>query len=337
MMETKLLSIVIPIYNEGANIVANLGVIRDILVKASIPHEMVLVDDGSSDNTWEELERAAVLYGNVRASRFSRNFGKEAALMAGLDMAAGDACVVLDADLQHPPQLIPEMVRLWREDGWQVVEAVKTSRGRESLFHKLSAGLFYRTMDRMTGIPMQNASDFKLLDRAVYESVRALPERYTFFRGLSAWVGYRRIAISFEVAERAGGVSKWSLRSLIRLAVIAITSFSSAPLQFVTTIGVVFVIGSLLLAVQTLVNYLTGHAVGGFTTVILLLLIIGGILMVSLGLIGTYLARIFDEVKGRPRYIVASLLRSPDADAGVADRGVMHAGSAQGGREAMEP
>ena len=315
MMENKLLSVILPIYNEGANIFANLGVIRDILVKASIPYEMVLVDDGSSDNTWQELERASAIHGHIRAFHFSRNFGKEAALMAGLDMARGDACVVLDADLQHPPQLIPEMVRLWREDGWQVVEAVKASRGRESVFHKLSAGLFYRTMDRMTGIPMQNASDFKLLDRAVYEAVRTLPERYTFFRGLSAWVGFRRIAISFEVAERAGGVSKWSLRALIRLAVIAITSFSAAPLQFVTSIGVAFCAGSVLLGIQTLVNYLTGHAVGGFTTVILLLLIIGGVLMISLGLIGTYLARIFDEVKGRPRYIVAASLRSGEAAA----------------------
>lgn len=304
------ISLVIPVYNEGANIRTNLRAIREVLSKAGLSYEMILVDDGSRDNTWEELQLAAEEDDALRACRFSRNFGKEAALMAGLDMARGDACVVMDSDLQHPPAHIPEMVRLWREDAWQVVEAVKTSRGRESVLHRISANLFYGTMNRMTGIPMENASDFKLLDRAVYETVRSLPERETFFRGLSAWVGYRRISISFEVAERAGGESKWSLRSLIRLAVVAITSFSAAPLQFVTFMGGLFFLGSVVLGVQTLVNKLSGHANDGFTTVILLLLIIGSVLMVSLGLIGTYLARVFDEVKHRPRYIVSATIHS---------------------------
>ena len=314
MRQHSFISLVIPVYNEAANIHANLGVITELLKQAGIVHELVMVDDGSKDGTWEEIKRAAKSYEHVHACRFSRNFGKESALMAGLAMARGDACVVLDSDLQHPPQLIPEMVRLWREEGWQVVEAVKASRGKESLFHRLSADAFYDTMYRMTGIAMKNASDFKLLDRVVYETIRQLPERETFFRGLSAWVGYRRTTIPFQVAQRAGGDTKWSLRSLVRLAVVAITSFSAAPLHFVTFMGVLFFGGSVILGIQTLVNKLTGHAVDGFTTVILLLLVMGSVLMISLGLIGTYLARVFDEVKQRPRYIASEFLTPAETD-----------------------
>ena len=314
MQFQNIISLIIPVYNEAANLAANLGVVREMLRGQGISYEMILVDDGSKDQTWATIQDIAKGDARVRACRFSRNFGKEAALMAGLDMAAGDACVIMDSDLQHPPEHIPEMIRLWRDEGWQVVEAVKSHRGRESFFHKASAILFYDLMFRMTGIQLQNASDFKLLDKAVYTTIRKLPERETFFRGLSAWVGYRRTTISFEVAERAGGESKWSLRALIRLAVVAVTSFSAAPLQFVTFLGALFFVGAVFLGIQTLVNYFTGHAMDGFTTVILLLLVIGSVLMFSLGLIGTYVARIFDEIKQRPRYIVAETLLEPSAD-----------------------
>lgn len=316
MQHQNVISLIIPVYKEAVNLASNLGVVREILRKEGISYEMILVGDGSKDQTWAEIQAVAKADAQVRACRFSRNFGKEAALMAGLDMAAGDACVIMDSDLQHPPEHIPEMVRLWREEGWQVVEAVKSNRGRESVFHKASAVLFYNIMFRMTGIQLQNASDFKLLDKVVYTTLRQLPERETFFRGLSAWVGYRRTSISFEVAERAGGESKWSLRSLIRLAVVAVTSFSAAPLQFVTFLGGVFFIGAVVLGVQTLVNYFVGHAMDGFTTVILLLLVIGSVLMFSLGLIGTYVARIFDEIKQRPRYIVSETLLAPSEGGG---------------------
>jgi len=304
----RLISIIIPVYNEGPHILGNLKIVHDILDKAEIDHELVLVDDGSKDETWSEIRRAQKELGNVRAVKFSRNFGKEAALVAGIDMAKGEACIIMDADLQHPPKLIPEMVNLWLLHDWQVVEAVKTSRGREGIFSRLTATFFYNAMNRMTGIHMQNASDFKLLDRIVIDTLRSMSEKETFFRGLSAWVGFRRISIDFEVAERTSGQSKWSFMSLLRLAIIAITSFSSAPLHFVTAMGTIFFIGSVILGIQTLVNKLSGMAVDGFTTVILLLLVMGSVLMISLGLIGTYIARIFNEVKGRPRYIISDYL-----------------------------
>jgi glycosyltransferase involved in cell wall biosynthesis len=318
----RLISIIIPVYNEGPHILGNLRIVRDILDKAAITHELVLVDDGSKDNSWSEICLAQKELGNIRAFRFSRNFGKEAALVAGIDMAKGDACIIMDADLQHPPKLIPEMVDLWLLHGWQVVEAVKTSRGREGIFSRLSATFFYNAMNRMTGIRMQNASDFKLLDRMVMDTLRSMPEKETFFRGLSAWVGFRRISIDFEVAERTSGQSKWSFRSLLRLAIIAITSFSSAPLHFVTVMGTLFFIGSVFLGIQTLVNKLSGMAVDGFTTVILLILVTGSVLMISLGLIGTYIARIFNEVKGRPRYIISDYLTMDnDKDRKGSDKG----------------
>ena len=246
----------------------------------------------------------------IKALRLSRNFGKEAALCAGLEAVEGDACIIMDADLQHPPTLIPEMIRLWKDDGYEVVEGVKALRGNESMINKVGANLFYQTLSKLSGFNMQQASDFKLLDKKVILAWRSMNERGTFFRGMSAWVGYNRISIPFNVGIRTKGVSKWSLFNLFNLAVKAITSFSSFPLQLVTFMGVFFLVGALVLGIQTLYMKLTGIALSGFTTVILLLLIIGSCLMISLGVIGTYIARIYEEVKCRPRYIVADEIES---------------------------
>lgn len=321
-MATYRISVIIPVYNEGPQIYKNIMTVDKILSTAGIAHDFVLIDDGSKDNSWSEIQRLGAVLGCINAIRLSRNYGKEAALMAGIDAVTGDACVVMDADLQHPPELIQSMVSIWRNEGIQVVEAVKSSRGHESMASRMAANLFYKIMGNMTGIAMQNASDFKLLDRIVYQAIKTMPERETFFRGLSAWVGFRRKSIEFDVKDRMEGTSHWSLKSLVKLAIIAITSFSSAPLQFVTFIGTVFFFISVAMSIQTLYNKVFGHAVDGFTTVILLLLIIGSILMISLGLIGTYLARIYNEIKQRPRYVVSERLlttddktnRSPDSN-----------------------
>lgn len=309
-MNEYMISVLIPVYNEGEEINMNVHVVHDILERNNINHEFVLIDDGSSDDTWLHIQRTASELPRVRAARFSRNFGKEAALCAGIDLVRGDACVIMDADLQHPPEHIPEMVRLWREEGYEVVEGVKASRGDEKLVNKLGAKLFYDMMQKLSGFNLQGASDFKLLDAKVVNACRRLGERNTFFRGIASWVGFKKKDIYFEVAERTHGGSKWSLFKLFKLSINAITAFTSIPLQMVTLMGIIFLFCSVLLGIQTLVMYFSGASVSGFTTVILLLLVIGSTLMISLGIIGTYIARIFDEVKARPRYIISDTIEN---------------------------
>lgn len=298
-----MLSIILPAYNEKQNIERTAKTIAGILDEAEIPFELVFVDDGSMDGTYKEISSLAARDNRVRGAEFSRNFGKEAAIFAGLELAAGDACIVMDCDLQHPPQVIPEMYRLWKE-GYEVVEGIKKSRGKESILHSMFAGMFYGIMSRMMKMDMRSSSDFKLLDRKVVRVLLGLGERNTFFRALSFWAGFRSVKVEYEVQERAFGDSKWSFGSLIKYAISNVTSFSTVPLQMVTVMGMVSILFSFILAVQTFVKYLLGTAVEGFTTVILLVLIIGGFIMISLGMIGHYLARIYEEVKGRPRYII---------------------------------
>lgn len=299
-----MLSVVIPVYNEEKQIEKTINEVKSAISPLGESYEIVVIDDGSVDKTWDVLKELANKNPEISAFRFSRNFGKEAAIMAGLSNAKGDACITMDADLQHPPGLIPEMTKLWRE-GFEVVEAVKKDRGKETSLSRFSASMFYKIMHRLSGFNLENASDYKLLDKKVVQEIIRMPERETFFRGLTAWVGYKRTEVYFSVPERETGKSGWSKWKLFRLAITAFTSFSSLPLQFVTFIGVLFLIGSIILGIQTLVMKLKGWAIGGFTTVILLLLIIGSCLMISLGLIGIYIARIYNEVKSRPRYIIS--------------------------------
>ena len=227
-------------------------------------------------------------------------------MFAGLEQAKGDCVVVLDCDLQHPPEKIVEMYRLW-EQGYEVVEGIKEDRGEESAFHKFASNSFYSLISRATGMDMGSSSDFKLLDRKVVDTLNALPERNVFFRALSFWVGFKKAEVRYRVQERTEGESKWSTKSLIKYAVTNIASFSSAPLHIVTVMGVLTLIVAVVFGVISLVQKIMGIAQPGFTTVILLLLIIGSFLMISLGIIGYYLARIYDEIKGRPRYIISRI------------------------------
>ena len=298
-----LLSIMLPAYNEEQNIPNTVKVLTGMLTENAIDYELVFVSDGSRDATFAQIQKAAEENPKVRGAEFSRNFGKEAAIFAGLSLAAGDAVVVMDCDLQHPPEVVLEMWKLWR-GGAEVVEGIKESRGRESLAHKLSAGLFYKVMSRLIRMDMNASSDFKLLDRKVVDVLLGLPERNTFFRALSFWAGFRREYVSYQVQERQFGESKWSTLSLMKYAVTNATSFSTLPLQLVTVMGMASILFSVVLFIQTFVKYLSGTAVEGFTTVILLILVIGGFLMLSLGIIGHYIARIYEEVKGRPKYII---------------------------------
>ncbi len=304
-----LLSVVIPAYNEEAGIQTTIDTIDAVLNQNGIQNELIFIDDGSSDRTWEIISANAQERDNIVAVKFSRNFGKEAAIFAGLKTASGDCVAVMDSDLQHPPETLVEMYKLLaHNEGIDVVEARKSSRGKESFAYKISAGLFYKILRGMSKIDLENASDFKLMSRKVVDELLSMPERQTFFRAMSSWVGFRTEYVYFDVPERQFGKTKWSLKSLVRYAVNSITSFTSLPLQIVTVIGIIFMIFALIVGVQTLVRYLMGRAVEGFTTVILLILLLGGCVLLSLGVIGYYIAKIYEEVKHRPQYIIGDIV-----------------------------
>lgn len=303
-----LMSVVIPSYNEEANVARATEVIGKTLRDAGIEYELVFVSDGSKDTTFAIVKELSEQDAHVQGIQFSRNFGKEAAVFAGLEVAKGDCVAVIDCDLQHPPATLVEMYKLW-EEGYEVVEGIKSSRGKESLIHKMFVGIFYGIMSKLMKLDMNATSDFKLMDRKVVDALLALTEKNTFFRALSFWVGFRSTSVSFEVQERVAGESKWSFMGLVKYAISNTTSFTTVPLQFITGIGCLSIIFSVIVGIQTLVKFFMGTAVEGFTTVIILLLIIGGCIMVSLGIIGHYLARIYEEVKGRPRYIISERTR----------------------------
>lgn len=298
------LSIIIPSFNEQDNIERTYGAIDTVLKGAQIPYDIFFVDDGSSDLTYDNIKKLSKEHPEVKGLSFSRNFGKEAAIFAGLSASDGGCTVIMDCDLQHPVEVLPEMYSLWRQ-GYEVVEGVKRSRGKENPLHKASAGIFYKLISKAAGVDMERASDFKLLDRKAVEALLFMPERKPFFRALSSWVGFKSTTVEFDVNEREIGTSKWSIWKLIKYAVHNITSFSGAPMQFVTVMGVVMLVFSIILAVQSLYKYFTHTALEGFTTVILLLLIIGSVLMLSLGIIGHYISNIYEEIKARPRYIIS--------------------------------
>lgn len=300
----KLLSIIIPAFNEQDMINTTFHTVRDIMHSAGIPFEIIFIDDGSTDFTYQNIYRLSCEYSEVKGISFSRNFGKESAIFAGLKEARGMCCVIMDCDLQHPPGTIVEMYRLW-EEGYEVVEGIKSSRGRENPLHTFCANSFYSIISKLTGIDMADASDFKLLDRQAVDALLDMPERTPFFRALSSWIGFKTTSVPFEVQERTVGTSKWSLWSLIKYAIRNITSFSGAPMQMVTFLGWIMLLFSFVLGIQSLYRYFTGTALEGFTTVILLQLAIGSILMISLGIIGHYISRIYDEIKRRPRYIIS--------------------------------
>lgn len=310
MLDNKLalISIVLPVYCEAENIGALLADITEKIAGLGIGYEFVLVDDGSTDSTWAEVERLQTEYPELRGARLSRNFGKDLALCAGLEMARGDAVIVMDADGQHPPTLLPEMIKLWRDTDVEIVEGVKSSRGSETIFSKLSAGVFYALWNKLSGFELRGASDYKLLDRQAVDAYLRMNERHVFFRGMTAWLGFKKAQLPFEVAERQGGSSGWSLLKRIRLAVDGISGFSSMPLQLVTLAGLAFLGFSMVFGIYTLVMQLSGHSVSGFATVILLLLFIGSLLMISLGIIGIYVARIYEEIKHRPRFVIAEMI-----------------------------
>lgn len=301
-----MLSIIIPTCNEEQNVKIIAKEIRGVLGSENIEYELRFVDDGSTDKTLEEIRSLSEVNPNVHYISFSRNFGKESAIFAGLKYAIGDCVAVMDSDLQHPVEALIRMYRLW-ESGYEVIEGKKKMRQREGLIHKVGANVFYKILSKMMDIDLSNSSDFKLMDRKVVNALNELTEYHTFFRSLSFWVGFKSVALEYEVNDRKYGSTKWSRRGLMKYALDNMIEFSSAPMHVVTITGIVFLVFSIVLGVQTLVRYFSGQAVEGFTTVILLLLIIGGVLMAALGIIGCYIAKIYDETKRRPRYIIQDM------------------------------
>ena len=297
------ISVVVPLHNEEASVATLVAQIAAVL-EPEWDLEIILVDDGSSDSTWTRIQEAQRAEPRVRGLSFARNFGKEAAIVAGIQHADGDAVIVMDGDLQHPPSILPDMIARWRE-GAEVVAAVKRTRPGQSLPVRAGARAFNRTFSRLTGVDLTEATDLRLLSRPAVAALLELPERTLFFRGMSTWIGFPAAQVEFDVAERSQGNSRYTLMSLGRFAVRSLTAFTSTPLHLVTVVGIGFAVLSVLLGVQTLIRWLQGAAVEGFTTVILLLLILGSAMLLGLGIIGEYLARIHEEVKARPRYIIA--------------------------------
>ena len=248
-----MLSVIIPAYNEEKMIPVAARTLSGILDEAGIPFELLFINDGSKDGTWSEICAAREEDPRICGVCFSRNFGKEAAMFAGLEKARGDCCVVLDCDLQHPPEKIIEMYRLW-EQGYEVVEGIKSDRGEETGLHRFASNSFYWLISKATGLDMGSSSDFKLLDRKVVNTLNAMPERSVFFRALSFWVGFRKAEVHYDVQERTEGVSKWSTKSLIKYAITNIGSFSSFPLHLVTVLGIITLIISIVFSITALVQ-----------------------------------------------------------------------------------
>lgn len=300
-----MISVVIPAFNEEKMIERTSRIIGDILTEAKINHELIFVNDGSKDGTWREIQLAHEKNSAVRGLSFSRNFGKEAAIMAGLRSAEGDCAVVIDCDLQHPPEKIVDMYRLW-ENGYEIVEGVKSSRGKEGAAHGFAAKCFYGLISNATGIDMSNASDYKLVDRMAINALINMREKDAFFRALSSWVGFKTTQIYYDVREREEGESKWSTKALVKYALTNITSFTSVPLQIVTILGVfMFGVGAVLAAVA-LIGWLRGDAMEGFTTVIILQCMSSSIIMVGIGIVGYYVSKIYEGIQDRPKYIISA-------------------------------
>ncbi|MFN8471711.1 MAG: glycosyltransferase family 2 protein [Anaerolineae bacterium] len=298
-------SIVAPVYNEGQTLPEFYRRITDVMEGQGEPFEIVLVNDGSRDNSLEVMHALHEQDPRVKILNFSRNFGHQVAITAGMDHAQGNAVVVIDSDLQDPPEVIPDMIAAWK-DGADVVYGVREQREGETWFKLTTAKLFYRLIDRITSITIPvDTGDFRLMDRRVIDVMKQLREHHRFMRGLSAWTGFRQTGVKYKRQPRYAGSTNYPLRKMVKLAWDAITSFSFAPLQLATSVGFVIALLALLGIGISIILRLFGHAIVGQATTLISVLFLGGIQLIFLGIIGEYLGRIYDEVKRRPLYIIA--------------------------------
>lgn len=304
-MDAKRVSVVIPAHHEGDVIGMTVSTVVSVMQALAMDFEVIVVDDGSRDGTFETVAQLHNQFRGVKAVRLSRQFGKEAAMLAGLAHARGDAVVTIDGDLQHPPELIPEMVAAWQA-GAHIVHGVKKTRLYGGRFHRTAARIFNTVFSRVAGFDIVGSSDFKLLDARVARLlVERFPEHGRFHRGLSTWVGFNQVTIPFEVRERIGGQSRWRLSALFNYAWNTLTAYSSLPLKLVPIMGAVMLIVSLVLGVEAVLSRVLGRSVSGFATLEITILFTGSMIMIGLGIIGQYLARMYDELKQRPLYLVA--------------------------------
>ncbi len=304
----KLLSVIIPFYNEGANVEALFERLIPVLDTLPLAWEVVCIDDGSRDDTLARLLAAQQRLPGLTVIDLSRNFGKEAALSAGLAHARGDAIVPMDADLQHPPELLPELIEKWRE-GFDVVIAVRRQRTGQSLSNRLFARAFYWVFDRMSEVPLpREAGDFRLMDRTVVDVINRMPERTRFMKGIFAWVGFRQATVPYVQGERVGGETKWSFIRLLRFSLVGLTAFSTFPLRVWSLVGATISgLAFFYICYRVVRTELYGIDVPGYESIIVIILFLGGVQLLTLGIIGDYIGRVFEEVKGRPLYIVRSL------------------------------
>lgn len=301
----KLLSVIVPFYNEAANIELFFARLLPVLEGIGFEWEIVCVNDGSQDDTLEGLLAAHRRHPEIKIIDFSRNFGKEPALSAGLAHAEGDLVVPIDADLQHPPEVITDMVAKWRE-GYDVVYAVRASREYQSRLARACTRLFYWVFDRLSDVPLpRGAGDFRLMDRRVVEVINRMPERSRFMKGIFAWVGFRQTGVPFAPVPRRDGDSKWGFLKLLRLAFDGLTAFSNFPLKVWGLIGAsISLLAFIYIVIRLLRTLLYGIDVPGYESIIVTILFLGGMQLLTLGIIGDYLGRVFNEVKGRPLYVV---------------------------------
>ena len=298
-------SIVAPIYNEIENLPELYRRVRDVMDSSDQPWELILVDDGSTDGSTEKIRELAQADKHVRPVIFARNFGHQVAITAGWDYARGEAVVIIDADLQDPPEVILELAKKWQE-GYEVVYAVRSEREGETWFKKTTAAIFYRIIYRITDVKIPvDTGDFRLMDRKVVDVLKQMRERHRFPRGMSAWVGFRQIGVPYKRAARTAGVTKYPFRKMLKLALNAITGFSYFPLQVATFFGFVSAgLSILAIPVVAILRLAGSHFFEGQTTTLISVLFLGGVQLISLGILGEYVGRLYDEAKGRPLYIV---------------------------------
>jgi len=298
------ISVVIPAYNEAQGIQLTVTEIVNVLENCEISWEIIIVDDGSCDETYQKILELAAIDVRIKGIALSRNFGKEGAMLAGLESSTGRAVILIDADLQHPPELIPEMINKWQA-GAQIVHAIKRHRKTDSIAKKTAAFCINQLISQLAGIDVNNASDFKLLDRKIVDIIYELPEKERFLRGLTRWIGFSQDSIFFDVeTRRQGDDSKWSVWDLMELSITALTSFTSAPLRIITFLGFATLLLGIIVTTDALLSWFGNEAVSGYTTIIVCLLLIGSFIMISLGIIGEYIAKIYEEVKARPHFLV---------------------------------
>ena len=299
----KKIQIIIPCHNEEENIRHIVNEVDKYLGSLPYRYEFVFIDDGSTDATYDAVIDLSRNRNDIRVIKLSRNFGKEAAITVGLNYYNSDAAIIIDSDLQHPPHLIPALIAEW-EKGANIVDAVKIKRQEENLIIKGMSLVFNKVMSALTGMDFIGSSDYKLLDKTAIDILNGIQEKNRFFRGLTNWIGLKHSRIEFKVEERRAGKTKWSWLNLFRLSVDAMASYSSKPLQIVTILGIFTLLFSVILGLQTMYNKFFGVAVSGFTTVILVLLLLCSIIMISIGILGIYLSKVYDEVKRRPIYVI---------------------------------